>query len=213
MSSEEHNTNYDPRYQVPEEQWAEQLKEKGNLTPYDEIQIGETGGRPNVYKEPHTQNPQGWQKPYEQLGTYETQSQYNPYGQSGMYESQSRYKTRQVDAKQPDTADMSSYRGAAIASLVTGICAIVFSVFIVFSIPLSIAGIITGFIYIANRKDKRGMAIAGIITSIIGFITSVLLIVLVFVAMSQVSNPYYDYNNPDYYDYYDGYDYYNNDLL
>jgi len=149
--------------------------------------------RPPAYGQPAGQ---GTSPPQQQPGQqYQQRQTYQPYGQ-------------------PYQKAASTYRGAAIASLITGICSILFCWHLFFAWGLAIAGIITAIVYMSNRKDQRGMAIAGLVTSISGAVLSIIFIFIVmifFTGMSSGSNYYDDYY--DGYDYYDEYDYYQDDTL
>lgn len=60
--------------------------------------------------------------------------------------------------------------GLAAVSLVLGIVSLFGCWLCVFPILFSIAGLITGIISLAQKRDGKGLAIAGIITSSIGLV-------------------------------------------
>jgi thiol:disulfide interchange protein len=66
--------------------------------------------------------------------------------------------------------------GFAIASLVLGICSVVFTC-IYIGLPLAILGLIFGIL--ARKSSKKGMAIAGIILSSAGLVLGVAFILIV----------------------------------
>lgn len=123
------------------------------------------------------------------------------------------YQPPPVHHPQPDRRPASPYRGAAIASLIVGICSIVFFFHIVLSGMLAMAGVITGIVYLSKRKDERGLAIAGIATSIVGFLISILFLVLIFSFLGGAgrgwrNNSYYPNNYERWYE-----DFYDEDVL
>lgn len=69
---------------------------------------------------------------------------------------------------------MKQNNSLGIASLILGICAILLSVTLVFSIPLAIISIILGIVALV-KKQKKGMPIAGIILSSLSFIAIIIL--------------------------------------
>lgn len=69
--------------------------------------------------------------------------------------------------------------GLAIVSLVLGILSLVTCCFMYFSLPASIAGLITGILNIKKQNPGKGMAIAGIITSSISLLLAIIGIILV----------------------------------
>jgi len=73
-------------------------------------------------------------------------------------------------------------KGLAIASLILGILSLCGSVLWYYGGPISIVGIVLGFL--GMKSSGKGMAIAGIILSAIG-----LLLLIVFVIISLVSGP------------------------
>ena len=82
----------------------------------------------------------------------------------------------------PVAAPAGDKKGLAIASLVLGILSLCASVFWFCGGPISIVGIVLGFLGL--KSSGKGMAIAGIILSAIG-----LLLLIVFVILGQVSGP------------------------
>lgn len=69
--------------------------------------------------------------------------------------------------------------GLAVASMVLGICALVFSCcFYYISIPCALIGVILGGVSISQHKGGKGMAIAGLVTGIISLIPSIIVIVI-----------------------------------
>lgn len=76
--------------------------------------------------------------------------------------------------------------GLAVASMVLGIVAVVFSCcFIYVSIPCGIVGLILGAVSLATKKGGKGMAIAGIVCSIVS-------IAVVIIAAIAGASMYYD---------------------
>lgn len=75
--------------------------------------------------------------------------------------------------------------GLGIASMVLGICSIVFSCIWWLGGLLAIIGITLGAVQIF-KNEKRGMAIAGIICGVIGIIIAIAIVVAAF---SMISSP------------------------
>ncbi|WP_124098285.1 DUF4190 domain-containing protein [Ruminococcus sp. Marseille-P6503] len=67
--------------------------------------------------------------------------------------------------------------GLSVASMVLGICSIVFSCFAFISIPCAIIGVILGGASLATKKGGKGMAVAGLVTSIISLVPTIIVIV------------------------------------
>ena len=84
-------------------------------------------------------------------------------------------------------------KGMAIASMVLGICSIVFFSTVFISLICAIVGLVLGIV--AKKKNQGGMATAGIVTSIIGIVIVVIVFVfavlLVGEAFNQLSYFYY----------------------
>jgi hypothetical protein len=77
--------------------------------------------------------------------------------------------------------------GLAIASMVLGIVALVFSCcFVYLSIPCAIIGLILGAVSISGKKGGKGMAIAGVVCSIVSLIPSVIVILTGAALMSDL---------------------------
>lgn len=72
-------------------------------------------------------------------------------------------------------------KGLAIASMVLGICSLVFCWSPFLALICSIIGLILGII--GKKKQQGGMALAGIITSSIGLAISVIIIIIAVVAV------------------------------
>lgn len=72
-------------------------------------------------------------------------------------------------------------KGLAIASMVLGICSLVFCWSPFLALICSIIGLVLGII--GKKKQQGGMALAGIITSSIGLAISVILIIIAVVAV------------------------------
>lgn len=104
---------------------------------------------------------------------------------------------------QPELQDVPPYQeeqpktnGFAIAGMVCGIvAAVIVCCFFPVSILCGIAGIILSIIALA-KKQSKGMAIAGIITSVVAILLSVVIIVVSIVAsfsiMDEIKNGTYD---------------------
>ncbi len=68
--------------------------------------------------------------------------------------------------------------GMAVASMVTGICALVFSCCIpVIPFLLAVISLILGIISIKTGRGGKGMAIAGVVCSIISLIPAIIVVV------------------------------------
>ena len=81
-----------------------------------------------------------------------------------------------VRQNKPDNVPKTdSKNGFAIASMVIGICGIVFS-WLYFGTVSGIVGLILGIIGL--KSEKKGMAIAGIILNSVGFILGIILIIV-----------------------------------
>lgn len=108
--------------------------------------------------------------------------------------------------------DHNKAKGIGIASLVCGILSIVLSCTVVISIACAIAGMTLAVIYLVRRKQERGIAIAGLVTSGVGMLFSLIFIAFVFVAaVKDVARdvrqliPFYEempQEEPDYDDFY-----------
>ena len=112
-------------------------------------------------------------------------SNYNPYNHYEQPDENQQRRPKPYQQHQPYDRPGNAYQGAAIASLITGIFSIVFCFQISFSLMLGAAGIATGAIYMSKRQDKRGLAIAGIITSIIGMLLAIAFLVLLLFAFNR----------------------------
>lgn len=68
--------------------------------------------------------------------------------------------------------------GLAIASMVLGIVALVFSCCIYYiSIPCAIVGLILGGVSLAKKQPGKGMAVAGLVCSIVSLVPTICIIV------------------------------------
>ena len=68
--------------------------------------------------------------------------------------------------------------GFAIASMVLGIIALVFSCcFYFISLPCAVIGLILGAVALAKKTEGKGMAIAGLVCSIISVVPAVMIII------------------------------------
>lgn len=76
--------------------------------------------------------------------------------------------------------------GMGIAAMVCGIASIVFCFVFYIGIPCGIVGLVLGIV--ANRKEKSGMALAGIITGAIGTALSIFILV---VLIGEFATGYY----------------------
>lgn len=90
------------------------------------------------------------------------------------YEDGANYKYSEFPIGE-QSVNTSESKGFGIASLVLGILSILFSCSVVISLIMGILSIIFGIIQI-NKKQAKGMSIAGIITSAVGLILSILFI-------------------------------------
>ncbi len=61
-------------------------------------------------------------------------------------------------------------KGFAIASMVVGICSIVFAWLPYLSLILGLVGLVLGIVSLAKKMGGKGMAIAGVVCSSIGFL-------------------------------------------
>lgn len=77
-----------------------------------------------------------------------------------------------IDPKNKNQPEQGS--GMAIASMVLGILSIITFLIFFISIPLGILAIVFGVI--ANKKQKNGMATAGLVTGIVGIALSLIII-------------------------------------
>lgn len=85
----------------------------------------------------------------------------------------------QEEVKQTNNAG-----GFAVASLVLGICALIFGAIPIFGFILGIVALVIAIIAMKKiHNEKRGMAIAGLVTSIIGFILSIFMTGLIFLGV------------------------------
>lgn len=86
-------------------------------------------------------------------------------------------------------------KGLAIASLVLGIVALLFSWLAFFSVPLIIASAVCGILALVKRRPGKGLAIGGLITAGMAAIGTVLFLVIsaIFInALSQYSDEFAD---------------------
>jgi hypothetical protein len=151
-------TNQQPPYQQPNQQTPYQQ------TPYQQPTYQQTPYQPNSQQTPYQQNPQ--QPPYQQ--------QYQqPIRPDYQYQQQF-----QEPVQKPSS-------GMAVASMVLGIVAFLFSCVYFIAIPAAIVGLILGIVSIKGRKGGKGMAIAGIILSGIGIVIA---LILIFSAAALMSN-------------------------
>ncbi|MGN0396003.1 MAG: DUF4190 domain-containing protein, partial [Coprococcus sp.] len=112
------------------------------------------------------------QQSYVQPGYDQTQQS---YVQPGYGQAQQGYN--QQGYAQQSYAQPESGQGLAIASMVLGIVAIVFSCcWYYISIPCAIVGLIMGGVSLAGKKPGKGMAIAGLVCSIVSFIPAIIVI-------------------------------------
>lgn len=83
-------------------------------------------------------------------------------------------------APEPAAGGGQGSNGLAITSLITGILSIVLCLYWFISLPLGIAGVITGVLgkKAALVKGGGGMAMAGLITGAIGVLLGVIMVVL-----------------------------------
>jgi len=189
---EEHNTNYDPA-------------NRGSDTPPHPQH-----GTPHQYSQPQPNQQYGQPQPNQPYGRQPNQ----PFGQpvNQQYDRQPNQPYSRSPYQQTYRKSESPYKGAAIASLITGICAILFFWYIYLACFLAMAGIIAAAVYMSKRKDQRGLAIAGLITSITGAVLSIIFFFFIITFIGRIGSTY----NQRYYDYYDGYydyydDYYDDD--
>lgn len=159
----------------------------------------------------NNQNNQGYtpenndQQPYQaqpqqydtQQKTYEAQpQQYNTQQQT--YEAQPQ---QQYNAQQPYQAQPQQYNaqpmpqqnkndGKAIASLVLGICSIVFFCCFGIGIATGIPGLILGILSRKNKPENNTMATVGVILSIIGVALSVAYLIYYFVVIAPRASYY-----------------------
>lgn len=77
-------------------------------------------------------------------------------------------------------------KGMAIASMVLGICSIVFFSTVFISLICAIVGLVLGIV--AKKKNQGGMATAGIVTSIIGIVIVVIVFVFAVLLVGEVFN-------------------------
>lgn len=105
------------------------------------------------------------------------------------------------------------YKGLGITSMVLGIASILLCRTVFISGLCAIVGAALGIYYLSKRKQERGFAIAGIVTSAVGIIVSIVLILVVIVTgvvgMTQTTSedewlPYYEEQEPEE-DFFDGY--------
>lgn len=68
-------------------------------------------------------------------------------------------------------------KGLSIASLVLGICGLLFSCCACLSIILQILAVIFGSVSLSKKQSGKGMAIAGIVFGIVGFIITIALMI------------------------------------
>lgn len=107
------------------------------------------------------------QNTYQQYGTPQNQYQQN-YVQYGEYQ-------------EPKKSN-----GMAIGSMVCGIISILISCCWYIGLPLAIVSIVLGIIVLKNKKDGKGMAIAGIVLSGITVIIAIVAIIgVVFLANNE----------------------------
>lgn len=95
-------------------------------------------------------------------------------------------------------------QGFGIASLVLGILAIVFSCTCI-NIILAILSVIFAIVQIVN-SSKKGMAIAGIITSAVSIVFTAIIWFAIFTESADVLEDYDSYYNEFYDEFYDAYD-------
>lgn len=93
-----------------------------------------------------------------------------------------------TDPKKHDAVKNPS-KGFAIASMVLGICSIVFVCIPFISIPCGVVGLVLGYKSIMQMRDGWAMAKAGFITSIVGLgIIALYITVYIIASMGNVLN-------------------------
>jgi hypothetical protein len=156
-------TNQQPPYQQPNQQTPYQ-QTPYQQTPYQQTPYQQTPYQPNSQQTPYQQNTQ--QPPYQQQYQQPVRPDYQ-------YQQQF-----QEPVQKPSS-------GMAVASMVLGIVAFLFSCVYFIAIPAAIVGLILGIVSIKGRKGGKGMAIAGIILSGIGIVIA---LILIFSAAALMSN-------------------------
>jgi uncharacterized membrane protein len=90
----------------------------------------------------------------------------------------------------PAPAPVSNNKGLAIASLILGILSLCASVGWFCGGPLSVVGLILGFL--GRKSTGKGLATAGIILSAVGLVLTVIFIILSVILRGSVLNSIYN---------------------
>jgi len=159
-------------------------------------------GQPNGYQQQNYGQPNGYQQQnYGQPNAYQQQNYGQPnayqqpnYGQPNAYQQQSYGQPKYVQAngyQQPDHGQKvkGNEIGFGVASMVLGILsAFLFATCI--NYIMAILAIIFGIVQLV-KSQKKGMAIAGIVTAVI----SIILATVLWIGVAVTSDNTYDYND------------------
>lgn len=86
-------------------------------------------------------------------------------------------------------------QGMAIASMVLGICSLVLGCCLWFlALPCAIVGVCLGAVSLQKKKDGRGMAIAGLVTSCICIAFLFIALIYISVAGTSLADMFKNYN-------------------
>ncbi|MDF2942677.1 MAG: hypothetical protein K0S01_1535 [Herbinix sp.] len=144
----------------------------------DQSQYQQQQYQQQQYQQPLYQQPQNQQSQYQQTNPNQSQNQYQQYQQ---------YQQPLQPRKD---------NGMAIAAMVCGIVSFVFSCCLWYlALPLAIVGLVLSIIVIKNKKDGKGMAIAGIVLSSITIIIAIIAIFAVVLFANNESFMSEFYNN------------------
>jgi|GEM_PF-2738937 hypothetical protein len=182
------NQNYDPYNQYQQKPTASQYGMNQSYQPNQ--QQGYYSQPQQSYGQP-VQNNQYIQQPYGQPQNIYQQYPQNPYGAAA--------------AVYPNSGKI----GMAIASLVLGICSIVFGIFMFVFFPLALApiiGLILGIVFKCKHlPNGKGISTAGIITSSIGIVLPIIFIIVLILNMNKAMDFIEKYNPEQYQQMYDEY--------
>lgn len=158
----------------------------------------------NLNKDPNTYNQNGFNNMNNQIppngNPYPFNSGSNQYGQNPNPNQFNNFNPNPMFNQSPMYQQQPG-NGTAVASMVLGICSLVFFCLPLISIFPAVIGLILGIIAIKKNIGK-GMSIAGIVTSSIGLLWAVLIIVLALMGYGsdkEISRSYEDFLD-DYYD-------------
>lgn len=155
-----------------------------NQNEYGMNQPPYTGQQPDGMYGGYAQNPGQAQDAPPQQPLYQ-----QPYGQPSGGQWQGGQQQPYAPPQQPHPAKPA--RGMSVASMVCGICAVVFLAWLPLSIPCAIVALVLGIIA-KNKNGRDGMAVAGIVLGAVAVFLGVVVAGIIAASCSAVTAPYWD---------------------